>query len=195
MINTTAYNVDPPPPGGLEGFGIRIGRPNHPLYREACFEFIVHVLVGESYKGFDGSLEKPTTVFRDGSYPHLEITIAAIQPGQLLPRRFFYWGMAKIIEFMVEREAFFERHFLLTWQGVEVGSMTWKLVHIPDQLMIGCNATTLKLATTAQTDMAISSGGENFVSWICTCSRTSHLLLCAAVFQVLRQVWLKRSGP
>ena len=120
MINTSTYNVDPPPPAGPEGFGIRIGRPNHPLYREACFEFVIFLLAHEDHKGFDGSLEEPTIVFRNGSYPHLEITVAAIQPGQLLPRRFLYWGMAKIMEFMVESEAFFERRFLLTWQGVEV---------------------------------------------------------------------------
>lgn len=166
IVNDVAYDTNPPPPGGPDDFKIRVNQPNAVLNRESSLMYVAKVLMDEAIKDFHGSFEEATTVFRDETYPHLAVKASVLETGQRLPRRYFLWGMAHIIRFMVDREQFFERDFLLTWRDASVGRITWMLVDIPDNLMNGYNATTLAQPTTNQTNpTASSTGGENDLSW------------------------------
>ena len=165
-INEVTYDTNPPPPGGPDDFNIMVSRPNAPLNRELSGLYVAKVLMDEIGKDFHGSFENAVTVFRDGVYPRLEVTATVIESDQRLPRRYFYWGIARIIRFMVEKAQFFERDFLLLWRGVRVGRITWKLVDIPDDLKNSHNATSLIPPATNYTNTtAGSAGDENFLSW------------------------------
>ena len=165
-INEVAYDTNPPPPGGPDDFSIMVSRQNAALNREYSLVYVANVLMDEAIKDFHGSFEDARTVFRDGSYPHLAVTATVIERGQSLPRRYFLWGMARIIRFMVDRGQFFERDFLLVWRGTTVGRLTWMLVDIPDHSTNGYNATTLMQPAADQTIATASpAGGENALTW------------------------------
>ena len=165
-INEVAYDTNPPPPGGPDDFSIMVGRQNAALNRESSLVYVAKVLMDEAIKDFHGSFEDARTVFRDGIYPHLAVTAAVIESGQSLPRRFFLWGMARIIRFMVDRGQFFQRDFLLVWRGATVGRLTWMLVDIPDDSTNGYNTKTLIQPASDHTNATASSaGGENALTW------------------------------
>ena len=168
-IHEVAYDTNPPPPGGPDGFRIMVSRPSAALHREHSLLYVAKVLLDEIVRDFHGSFEHATTVFRDGVYPHLEVTATVIEAGQRLPRRYFYWGMARIMDFMVDKGQFFERDFLLVWRGAHVGRITWRLVDIPDDSMNRYNATTLAQPAMNQTNAAVSAASdENLLSWTYT---------------------------
>ena len=165
-VNEVAYDTNPPPPGGPDEFRIMISDPAAALNRESSIIYVAKVLMDEAIKDFHGSLEDATSVFRDGIYPHLAVTATVRESLQRLPRRYFFWGMAQIIRFMVDNEQFFERNFLLVWQGVIVGRISWMLVDIRNDFTNGSNAMTLEQTATDPTNAsAISAADENALTW------------------------------
>ncbi|KAL8792753.1 MAG: hypothetical protein Q9195_004640 [Heterodermia aff. obscurata] len=165
-ISEVGYDTNPPPPGGPDDFSILVGRPNAALNRDSSLVYVAKVLMDEAIRDFHGSFEDATTVFRDGVYPQLTVRATALESGQNLPRRYFFWGMAQIIRFMVDRDQFFERDFLLVWRDARVGRIRWTLVNTPNTLMNGHNATTLAQPAINQTTATTSSAeGENALTW------------------------------
>ena len=165
-INEVAYDTNPPPPGGPDDFRIMISGPIAALNRESSLIYVAKVLMDEAIKDFHGSFEDATTVFRDGIYPRFAVTATVMESHQRLPRRYFLWGMAQIIRFMVDNEQFFERDFLLVWRGAIVGRITWTLVDVRNDFTNGYNATTLEQTGTDQTNASASSAGdENALTW------------------------------
>ncbi|CAF9928537.1 MAG: hypothetical protein HETSPECPRED_006875 [Heterodermia speciosa] len=165
-LNGVSYDTNPPPPGGPDDFKIMVGRPTAALNRESSLMYVAKVLMDESLQDFHGSFEDATRVFRDGIYPNLAVKATILESGHSRPRRYFFWGMARIISFMVDRGQFFERDFLLVWRDAHVGRITWTLVDIPRELMIGHDARTLAQTATNQTKATSdSASGENALTW------------------------------
>ena len=83
----------------------------------------VHILAMQVKEDFEGRLPLETMVYSDPQYHDLTIVISTLGVDELMPRKFLFWGMAKIMHRMTAQSDFIDSWYELKWQGNVVGDI------------------------------------------------------------------------
>ena len=159
--NETVLHVDVSPPWIAEDFKLLRSKPYEPFEREDCFMFALNLIGQQALHNFNGSLETPTTTFRDPDYPDMELIATSYESEMPLPRRFFLWGMASIMAFMEVKADFSARVFGLVWKETIVGLIRWNKVSASDHF----NTATFPSIEDRQLNRTTVTVGDDQLSW------------------------------
>ncbi|KAI4192958.1 MAG: hypothetical protein LQ350_008524 [Teloschistes chrysophthalmus] len=110
-------------PIGPADFYVVYPRPVRPrlLDRKELFDFVANLLATEALKDFSGLLLGPAISFHDPNYPHVSIVATGAVPPSGMPRAFLLWGIARIMNSMVQNSRFITGHYPLVWRGAPAG--------------------------------------------------------------------------
>ena len=110
-------------PQGPAGFVITVLHGYQPLYREACYMSAVRLLAMQLKEDFEGRLPLATMEYHDPQYHDLTIVISTLGVNELMPRKFLFWGIARILHTMTTQSAFIDSWYELKWQGKAIGDI------------------------------------------------------------------------
>ena len=124
-------------PWGPADFHVHKSHETSPIRRDAAFMTAIGLLAQQAQKDFNGRLSRPTIVFRDPRFnPRLQIVVTAQGPNERLPRRYVFWGIARILNHMIHHNTFIGSIWKLFWQGEIVGTIFF-IAGSPSQLDTG----------------------------------------------------------
>ncbi|KAG7002213.1 hypothetical protein G7Y79_00028g062340 [Physcia stellaris] len=105
-----------------------------PLRREACYMSAVRLLATQINEDFEGLVPVQKAEYTDPQYPDLTIEMSSLRFGRLVPRKFLFWGLARIMHQMTIDNSFVDSWYELTWQGSPVGEILFNAVPARAQL-------------------------------------------------------------
>ncbi|KAL8659432.1 MAG: hypothetical protein Q9202_007137 [Teloschistes flavicans] len=113
-------------PIGPEDFDVRFFFTPRPqlVDRKEIFDFLAKMLATEALKNFDGHLPGRTVSFLDPRYPHITVVANSLVYSEGMPRSYLFWGMARIMDHMVQIDLFIASNFALIWQGRPAGGLS-----------------------------------------------------------------------
>ena len=111
-----AENLDP-------RFSVQVGWTEERIPGTSCYMISVAGLLNMGLKDFTGRMTAQT--FRLHPYPEVQITVASLEPGVPLKRRFAVWGVYQAIYVMAQNNRFVRSFFYLSWEGNRVGIITY----------------------------------------------------------------------
>ncbi|KAI4224012.1 MAG: hypothetical protein L6R36_004982 [Xanthoria steineri] len=118
-------------------FQVDIVHRTSPIRRDAAFMNAVGLLAKQAQLDFNGRLSRAQIIYRDpGFSPHLSILVSAPDPNQRVLRCHIFWGIARILDDMVQGNAFTGSIWRLGLGGREVGTIFF-IAGTPNQLGSG----------------------------------------------------------
>lgn len=111
-------------PWGPDDFQVFAVHQTTPIRRNAAFMTAVGLLAKEARSDFNSRLPRARIIFRDPSFsPRLSIVVSASKPDQRVLRCHIFWGIAQILNRMVQGQAFTGSIWRLNLRGQEVGTI------------------------------------------------------------------------
>ena len=133
----SAYNGSlsdaPPVPWGPDEFTFNIDRTSTPMNILDCYMFIIELLSQLCQEDFDGQMPEDINRFQNPKYPHVVLSAAARGQGRKLPRRYVLWGIARIMNNLVQHKTptFHGGVYGLKWGGRPVGRILLISIAVP----------------------------------------------------------------
>ncbi|KAL8758470.1 MAG: hypothetical protein Q9199_001488 [Rusavskia elegans] len=111
-------------PWGPDEFQVFAVHRTTPIRRDAAFMTAVSLLAQQTRFDFNSRLSRAQIIFRDPSFsPRLSIAVSASKPDQRVLRCHIFWGIAQILNRMVQGHAFMGSIWRLNLGGQEVGTI------------------------------------------------------------------------
>ena len=108
-------------PWGPPEFETNLERETIPIPRDAACVTAIRFVAEQAAKDFDGQLPNPTTIFRDPNYPGFSIAVSSPGQRRLVQRKYVLWGMARILNHMIQDNSFRGSISSLYFRNVVVG--------------------------------------------------------------------------
>lgn len=121
-------------PRGPAEFDITALHGYPPLRREACYMSAVRLLATQINENFEGLVSVQKAKYTDPQYPDLTIEMSSLRFGKLVPRKFLFWGLARIMHQMTMDNSFVDSWYELTWQGSAIADILFNAVPARAQL-------------------------------------------------------------
>ena len=153
------------PPAGPADFKIDSGIMQIPIPKEESLMFACSVLGQLSVEDFNGRVRYRRLTLFDPKHPSFELVVTSESPTPLL-RKYVMWGIASIMEHMVENE-FSANTFELMWEGAKIGDIDWNLLDTDNggHLNGSSKAETWTLPLSNFTRSSAISAGVNAPYW------------------------------
>lgn len=105
-------------------FQVDIVHRTTPIQRDAALMTAVGLLAQQSLLDFNGRLSRPQIIYRDSGFsPRLSILVSSPKPDQRVLRCHIFWGIARILDYMVRSNDFTGSIWRLGLRGREVGTI------------------------------------------------------------------------
>ena len=121
LTRPSSLKWDPILPWGPEDFDVDVNHETVPIPRDAIFVTTIRFIAEQAAEDFYRRLPRPSIVFSDPNYPSVSIAVSSPGPRQVMERKYVLWGMARILNRMIERNAFRGSIYTLRWRGAVVG--------------------------------------------------------------------------
>ena len=109
-------------PWGPDNFSIKIiSATGATINSTNCYMFIIDLLSKLAIEDFNGNMPQTRNVFTNPQYPGIYSGAEARTGGRLLPRRYVFWGIARVMNHLVRHTNFRGGIFQLLFLGREVG--------------------------------------------------------------------------
>lgn len=164
---TASYGslLDSTNPRGPVEFDITALHGFRPLRREACYISAVRLLASQVNENFEGLVPMQKATYTDPQYPDLAIEMSSLRFGKLVPRKFLFWGLARIMHKMTMDNSFVDSWYELTWQGSPVGDILFNALPTRAQLEANHINTTGTWSEMSHTNVTLASIGPKGLSF------------------------------
>ena len=152
-------------PRGPAEFDITALHGYRPLRREACYMSVVRLLATQVNEDFEGLVSVQKATYTDPQYPDLTIEMSSLRFGRLVPRKFLFWGLARIMHQMTTDNSFVDSWYELAWQGISIGEILFNAVPARAQLEAKHINTTRTRSEMDQSNTTIASIGPKGLSF------------------------------
>ncbi|KAL8687194.1 MAG: hypothetical protein Q9218_006566 [Villophora microphyllina] len=93
------------------------------LPRDRLFGFVAGILELLALEGdFNGNLSRQTYTVQELVYPGLDFKASSETPGEFIPRRFIFWGLARMMDRFAREGKYYTSFYPMTWQGERAGT-------------------------------------------------------------------------
>ena len=93
------------------------------LTRKACFVTAVQMLAGQAAEDFNGRMRSPRMTFTSPEHPAVAIIVVGTSATDRIRRRYALWGVARMMNHLVQQSNFRDFTFQLHYRGIAVGQV------------------------------------------------------------------------